>query len=50
MAKKLKSFRLSDESINALGKLCEQQNRSEANVIETLLLEAVKKDKPRKPK
>lgn len=45
MAKKLKAFRLSDEAIAALAKLCEKEKRSEANMIEYLILTAAKKVK-----
>lgn len=42
MAKTLKAFRLSEEAIEILKKLCEKHKRSEANMIEVLLLDAAK--------
>jgi predicted DNA-binding protein len=43
MTKKLKAFRLSDEAIEKLQTLCKIENRSEANMVERLIIEAVKK-------
>ena len=43
MAKTLKNFRLSDVAIEALKKLAEKNVRSEANMIELLIIEEAKR-------
>lgn len=45
MAKTLKSFRLSDEAIKALEKLAKADDRSEAYIVEKLIVDAAKKAK-----
>lgn len=45
MAKTLKSFRLSDEAIKILELLAKKQDRSEAYIIEQLLVSTTKKTK-----
>lgn len=45
MAKTLKSFRLSDEAIKALEKLAKADDRSEAYIVEKLIVDASKKAK-----
>jgi len=45
MAKKLKTFRLSDEAVNALKKLAAADDRAETYIVEKLILAAAKKEK-----
>ncbi len=45
MAKKLKNFRLSDEAVAALEKMAKSDDRSEAYIVEKLILAAAKKEK-----
>ena len=45
MAKKRTSFALSNEVLELLKKLCEENNRSQANMIEKLIIDASKKVK-----
>ena len=45
MAKTLKNFRLSETAIEILKKLAEKQTRSEANMIEALIIEESKRIK-----
>ena len=45
MAKELKNFRLSAEAIKVLKILAEKDDRSEAYIIEQLLIEKGKKEK-----
>ena len=45
MAKELKTFRLSDEAIKILLALAKKDDRSEAYIIEQLLIEKGKKEK-----
>lgn len=44
MAKSLKTFRLSDEAIAQLAKLANEQDRSEAYIVEKLILSTIKPD------
>lgn len=48
MGKKLVAFRLDEESLKILKKLCEKNNRSQANMLEQLIREAGDKTKLRK--
>lgn len=45
MPKILRAYRLTEEAIALLNKLCALHNRSQANMLEVLIKEAAKKDK-----
>lgn len=49
MNKKRTSFALSNEALELLKALAEKDNRSQANMLEILIIEAAKKMKIKKP-